>query len=41
VSGKLIASISTFEKKIGFHETYNEDYATEKHQLLFILISCD
>jgi len=36
----MIASISTFEKT-GFHETYNEDYATEKHQLSFILISYD
>jgi hypothetical protein len=38
VSGKLIASTSTFEKT-GFHETHNEDYATEKHQLSLILIS--
>jgi hypothetical protein len=40
VSGKMIASFSTFEKTV-YHETYNEDYATEKYQLSFVLISYD
>ena len=40
VSVKMIASISTFEKTV-FHETYNENYAIEKQQLSFILISYD